>query len=178
MPTRNFTRVDLGRVYLPLAAVAFEVVARCEARGAGYIATFGSRSLEEQAELYRLYREGKGGKAAPAGLSAHNYGLAFDFCRDGDRSKPGLQPDWRGAAFKELGEESQRAGLVWGGAFADAPHVQWPGYVNATSLASLRVLADREGVAAVWMRLDKERSSPLWRAANPRLAAELARLGF
>jgi len=177
MPTLNFARVDLDRVYLPFVAVALEVVARCEARGASYVATFGFRSVEEQAELRRFFLAGKGGKAAPAGLSAHCYGLAFDFVRDGD-AKPGVQPDWRLPAYRVLGEETVKAGLVWGGSFGDAPHIQWPGYVSGPQLAALRELSAAEGMAAVWARLDTEHSSPRWRAANPRLAAELARLGF
>ena len=177
MPKLNFARVDLDRVYLPFVAVALEVVARCEARGATYVATFGFRSVEEQAELRRLFLAGKGGKAAPGGLSAHNYGIAFDFVRDGD-ARVGVQPDWRLPAYKVLGEEAVKAGLIWGGSFGDAPHVQWPGYVSAVQLGSLRLLTARREPPAVWEHFDKERGSPLWRAANPTLAAELARLGF
>ncbi|TQF09181.1 M15 family metallopeptidase [Myxococcus llanfairpwllgwyngyllgogerychwyrndrobwllllantysiliogogogochensis] len=177
MPRTNFKRVDLDRVYLPFVAVALEVVARCEARGVRYVATYGFRTFDEQAELRRLYLAGKGGKASAAGLSAHNYGLAFDFVCDGDE-RPGVQPDWRLPAYRVLGEETTKAGLVWGGRFGDAPHVQWPGYVSALQLTPLRTLAERSSVAAVWKQLENERGSSAWRAANPPLAAELARLGF
>jgi len=177
MTRENFQRVDLDRVYLPFVAVSLEVIARCMARSVRYVATYGFRSLEEQAELRRLYLAGKGGKASAPGLSAHNYGLAFDFVCDGD-TRPGVQPDWRLPAYRVLGEEATRAGLVWGGRFGDAPHVQWPGYVSALQLTPLRTRVERESLAAVWAQLDEERQSPRWRAANPKLAAELARLGF
>ncbi|RJS14608.1 M15 family peptidase [Corallococcus sp. H22C18031201] len=177
MTRANFARVDLDLVYLPFVAVALEVIARCATRGADYVATYGFRTLEEQGELRRRYLAGTGGKASAPGLSAHNYGLAFDFVRDGD-TRPGVQPDWRLPAYRVLGEEVSAAGLVWGGRFGDAPHVQWPGYVSALQLTPLRTLVARSSVAAVWAQLDEERSSPVWRAANPRLAAELARLGF
>ena len=36
------------------------------------------RSSKEQARLHRLYKSGKGGRAAPPGSSAHEYGLAID----------------------------------------------------------------------------------------------------
>ncbi|WP_141323611.1 M15 family metallopeptidase [Myxococcus sp. AB025B] len=177
MTRANFKRVELDRVYLPLVSVALQLVARCEARGVSYVATYGFRSLEEQAELRRLFLAGKGGKASAAGLSAHNYGLAFDFVCDSD-ARPGVQPDWRLPAYRVLGEEATKAGLVWGGRFGDAPHVQWPGYVSALQLTPLRTLVESSSVSAVWARLDEERKSPQWRAANPKLAAELTRLGF
>ncbi|QSQ17172.1 M15 family metallopeptidase [Myxococcus landrumensis] len=177
MPRANFSRIDLDLVYLPFVAVSLEVIARCEARGVRYVATYGFRTLDEQSELRRLFLAGKGGKASAAGLSAHNYGLAFDFVCDAG-SKPGVQPDWRLPAYRVLGEETAKAGLVWGGRFGDAPHVQWPGYVSALQLTPLRTLTERSSVAAVWAQLDNERGSPTWRAANPRLAADLARLGF
>ncbi|MCP3103837.1 M15 family metallopeptidase [Myxococcus sp. K15C18031901] len=177
MTRANFKRVDLDRVYLPFVVVSLDVIARCMARGARYVATYGFRSLEEQGELRRLYLAGKGGKASAAGLSAHNYGLAFDFVCDGD-ARPGVQPDWRLPAYRVLGEEATKGGLVWGGRFGDAPHVQWPGYVSALQLTPLRTRVERESLASVWAQLDEERQSPRWRAANPKLAAELSRLGF
>ncbi|WP_002640252.1 M15 family metallopeptidase [Myxococcus hansupus] len=122
MAHANFERVDLDRVYLPFSAVSLEVIARCAARGIRYVATHGFRDLTEQAELRRLYLAGKCGKASPAGLSAQNYGLAFDFVCDAS-PRPGAQSDWREPAYRVLGEESAKAGLVWGGRFGDSPHV-------------------------------------------------------
>lgn len=55
--------------------------------------TFGHRSLEQQAELYRIYRAG-GAKAAPPGKSPHNFGLAVDVVLDIDSDRPGLQASW------------------------------------------------------------------------------------
>lgn len=54
--------------------------------------SYGYRSLEEQAELYKVYQAG-GPRAAPAGRSAHNYGLAVDVVLDGSE-KAGLQALW------------------------------------------------------------------------------------
>lgn len=49
-------------------------------RARGYSVTIasGARTLQEQQHDYQLYRAGKGGRAAPPGRSAHNYGLAID----------------------------------------------------------------------------------------------------
>ncbi|QDE72580.1 peptidase M15 [Myxococcus xanthus] len=177
MTHANFERVALDRVFLPFVVVSLEVITRCAARGVRYVATHGFRDLSEQAELRRLYVAGKGGKASPAGFSAHNYGLAFDFVCDAS-PRPGVQPDWRESAYRVLGEEATNAGLVWGGRFGDSPHVQWPGYVSALQLTPLRTLVQQSSLGDVWARLDAERLSPKWRAANPKLAAELERLGF
>lgn len=179
MPSSQFKRVNLDLIYLPFFAVASEVIARCSAKGGVYFATYGLRTFEEQAQLRANYLAGKGGKAAPAGLSAHQYGIAFDFCRDADGdASNGLQPSWRGPEYALLGSEARAAGLIWGQSFGDAPHIQWPGYVSGPQLADLRDLHRAKGQAAVWARLDAERAVPAWRARNPRLAAELARLGF
>lgn len=57
----------------PLIAVAF-------AEETGYVprAVSTVRSSKRQAQLYALYKSGKGGRAAPPGSSAHEYGLALD----------------------------------------------------------------------------------------------------
>lgn len=57
-----------------------------------WYATYGYRSLELQADLYKKYLQG-GPKAAPAGQSAHNFGLAIDIVLDASNA-PGLQPNW------------------------------------------------------------------------------------
>lgn len=54
--------------------------------------TYGFRTLAEQAALYAKYQAG-GPRAAPAGRSAHNYGLAVDVVLDQSDQK-GLQADW------------------------------------------------------------------------------------
>ena len=181
-----FSRVALASLYPPFREVMAEVIARCRARGADYVATRGFATFAEQEALHTRHLRGEGGRAAPAGLSAHNYGLAVDFCRDADVSRPGLQPRWDAPAYAVLGEETRRAGLVWGGSFGDAPHCQWPGLVSGTQLQPVRGLflsqpagaTDAQRLASVWRFLDATRARPDWRAGNSTLAASLARLGF
>ncbi len=97
--------------------------------------TSGFRSTDEQAKLHLLYLAGKGGKAAPPGLSAHNFGLAVDVVLD-DSEKPGLQMLWN----------VKLAGWIWlkvavkrhprlhsGLVFGDWPHIeryQWKLHKN------------------------------------------------
>lgn len=110
--------------------------------------TEGYRSPERSAKLYDEYINGvwiigpdgqwvrgkKGPRAAPAGKSAHNFGLAIDVVLDGDAAKPGLQVSWN----------TKAAGWTWlktasiihprlknGWSFSDWPHLErfkWENY--------------------------------------------------
>lgn len=134
-----FKRVYLGAYYEPFLERLLEVKAKAAERGAFYYSVFGFRSFAEQASLRAAFVVGQGGKAAPAGLSAHQYGLADDSCPDKDADPSnGFQPNWDQKAFDILGSETAKAGLVWGASFGDRPHVQWPGYVNAAQLSALQ----------------------------------------
>ena len=88
--------------------------------------TSGWRSTKVQTKLYELYKAGKGGKAAPAGKSAHEWGLAIDVVLDGSL-KPGLQMLW----------DTKHEGWLWlawairkhprlhsGMWFSDWPHIE------------------------------------------------------
>ena len=156
-------RVDLDLLYLPYLERVLRALARAKARGAHYYATRGTDSFEEQARLHGLYLAGKGGKAAPPGMSAHQFGIGLDFASDADTRKPGLQltpESWKAPAFKILIEEIEREGLVSGASFDDAPHVQWPGFVSGAQLAPLRRIytsttgAPLDKLRAVWRYLD------------------------
>ena len=131
-------RIDLDKCYGRFIEKCLRVLAACRSRGQDYMPTHGFRSWPQQHQLRQAYLSGKGGKAAPAGLSAHNYGLAWDVAADSDPGRTGLQPSWQAKHYKILGEETKREGLVWGGSFNDSPHIQWPGFVNAEQLRVLQ----------------------------------------
>ena len=99
---------------------------------------------------------------------------------DADADRPGVQPRWDAPAYEVLGEETRKAGLLWGGSFGDAPHVQWPDYLTGRSMAPLRNLYLRaragRALADCWEYLDLERAGPDWPRRNPLLHAELLRL--
>lgn len=181
MPSALFTRVNLDALYPPFLQVALEVVSRCEKRGAVYVATHGYRSANQQAQMHAdwVAKRPGAGRAAPAFSSAHQFGLALDFVCDADAA-PGVQPRWDAPAYAILGEEARAAGLLWGGSFGDAPHVQWPDYLTGRSMAPLRNLYLRAGagchLADCWEYLDAERAQADWPRRNPLLAAELRRL--
>lgn len=137
MPADLFRRIDLDLLYPPFRDLMFEVIAACRAKGSFYVAQYGFRSWPQQHQLRLAWLNKQGGRAAPAGYSAHQYGLAIDFVADQFPDTPGLQPDWTDAAYDCLGREAQGAGLIWGVGFGDRPHVQWPGYVSGTELQPL-----------------------------------------
>jgi RHS repeat-associated protein len=83
--------------------------------------TYGFRSFEQQAQLYKAYLAG-GPKAAPPGKSAHNYGIAIDVAIiDGNRVADGDK-----AARNTLGAIGEARGLRWGNSFGDPPHFEHP----------------------------------------------------
>lgn len=158
-------RIDLDKCYFPFYEAALNVLAACRERGQDYYPISGFRNWISQHKLYGDYLAGRGGKAAPAGLSAHNYGIAWDLAADGDEKKPGLQPSWNLEKYKILGEEAAKAGLVWGGSFNDSPHIQWPSHVNADQLRLLRKIwndcpdhaTEDQKLRSVWQYLDSLR---------------------
>lgn len=156
-------RIDVAQLYAPFVERVGLVLVRCAARGFHYHATCGTRSYAEQDRRYRLYKAKQGTRAAPAGYSAHQFGGAIDFAHDADLAKPGLQASWKLPGYAVLVEEVERAGLVSGSRFNDAPHVQIPRFVSGASMRPLRdtfeaVLrtgnTEAQALRAVWARFD------------------------
>ena len=137
MPADLLKRINLDLLYAPFLEKVFQLLANCQLAGKTYYGYSGYRTFAEQFQLHQSYLNGTGGRAAPAGLSAHQYGLAIDFAFDKDPA-PGLQSGWDRKDYECLGAEAKKLGLVWGGDFNDWVHVQWPGYVDAFELDPLR----------------------------------------
>lgn len=160
MPTELVSRLDLDQLYFPLVERVLEMLAACRARGADYFAVSGYRSDAEQKVLWTQGRTAPGLVVTQAkpGESAHNFGLAVDFCRDGHIDRRGLQQDYRPESYAILGEEARRVGLVWGGDFAhpDRPHVNWPGCTTKLDLAPLIAVKAAGGLTAVFAHLSAE----------------------
>lgn len=113
--------------------------------------TEGFRSRARSNKLYDEYKNGiivgyktdgtpirgkKGPKAAPAGKSAHNYGLAIDVALDGDDITPGLQMSWDTKAKGWLWLKTEsilHPRLKNGWSFNDWPHIEkykWQNFKN------------------------------------------------
>jgi peptidoglycan L-alanyl-D-glutamate endopeptidase CwlK len=161
-------RVNLDLYYPPFRERIFEAKAKAAERGCWMYALRGFATWAEQHQLRMKYLNGTGGKAAPAGYSAHNYGLAEDSAADSDIATPGLQPTWDPKRYDIYGEELARVGLVWGASFGDRPHAQWPGFVSGTQIQVLKGIwdacpkgtADPKRLEAIWAYVDSLPAPP------------------
>lgn len=117
------------RVEMQPLAMAFQLAALHA--GIDMLVTCTLRSNEEQARLYAQGRTAPGPIVtdAPAGESAHNYGLALDIVPIIDG-----KPDWQGSdpVWQQIGALGEAAGLEWAGApgfpFHELPHFQYPSW--------------------------------------------------
>ena len=126
MSSRSIT--DLHPQFQPLASQFLTVAKQ---RGFDVLLYCTYRSLPEQAALYAQGRTAPGAIVtdAPAGSSAHNYGLAFDACpmNNGKPVWSDVDPLW--ATYGAL---ALACGLDWAGAagfpFREFPHCQMPNW--------------------------------------------------
>lgn len=116
----------------------------------------GTRSFEEQAELYRKYKAG-GPLAAPAGKSNHNYGLAFDIGVFKGSSDPELAKAYvpESAAYDGVGALAGEIGLSWGGNWKnkkDKPHYElrpsWAADLSESDMISKLAERKAKGIDA------------------------------
>jgi peptidoglycan L-alanyl-D-glutamate endopeptidase CwlK len=155
-----FRRVFLGLYYPAFRAKVIAAKTKLAEQGKFFWSIYGFRSFAEQAKLRDAYLNRKGGRAAPPGLSAHQYGLADDSCLDGDNIAPGLQPRWDAPGYADLGAELAKQGLVWGGGFGDMPHANFAGYVSGAELRPLMFRwteaqgTDEQRLRSVWNYID------------------------
>jgi peptidoglycan LD-endopeptidase CwlK len=104
-------------------------LAACSSAGLNVLVTCTLRSNDEQTALYAQGRTAPGHIVtdAPAGRSAHNYGLALDVV-----PMVNGKPDWNGhdPIWFKIGQLGQNAGLTWLGApgseFPEMPHFEHP----------------------------------------------------
>lgn len=135
MPKALFSnKVSLDYLNPTFLERLLNLLAEARMLGYEYKVYSGYRSIDEQRVLYKLYLGG-GSKAAPPGLSAHNYGLAIDCGR-----WLGGKVSWLDDDLKLLGQLAPKHKLVWGGTFADQPHIQMPLYVTGPQLLPLKTI--------------------------------------
>jgi len=154
------SRLAPHTLYPPFLARVELLSARCRERGRDYHAISGLRSMEDQAKLYAQGRTapGKIVTNAKPGYSAHQYGIAVDFCLDGDLTRAGLQPDWNIAGYDVLAAEARALGLdaaYYWQTFREGPHVQLDINARGLTFARLKAAHDRSGMPGVWTLLDQ-----------------------
>jgi peptidoglycan L-alanyl-D-glutamate endopeptidase CwlK len=118
---------------------ARKLVAAAAADGITIVVTSGTRTYEEQNELYEQGRSKPGNIVtnARAGYSWHNHGVALDVTVF-EQGKP----VWESIKYKSVGAIGKRLGFEWGGdftSFSDEPHFQM---MNGKTLAEARALHD------------------------------------
>lgn len=121
---------DWRRLDPEFAATVLKVFARLEARGYPFALLEGYRSPARQ---NALADSGAHVTNARAFQSKHQYGLAVDAAplRDG-RLVISEKDSWAMAAYLALGEEAEKAGLLWGGRWRlmDYGHIEIAGLVG------------------------------------------------
>lgn len=120
---RNWNRLDPGFMHRVLT-----VFKRMEARGYPLALLEGYRSPERQDMLANL---GPQLTRARGNQSQHQYGLALDAAPVlNGRLMISERDPWAMEAYQALGEEAERAALVWGGRWTlrDYGHIEAPGH--------------------------------------------------
>jgi peptidoglycan L-alanyl-D-glutamate endopeptidase CwlK len=121
---------DWSRLHPDFVQTVLQVFERMKARGYPLALLEGYRSPERQDTLAGLGAQVTNAKAFE---SKHQYGLALDAApfRDG-RLVISEQDPWAQQAYQALGEEAERAGLVWGGRWKlrDYGHIEAIGSIS------------------------------------------------
>lgn len=130
---------DLTQLHPKLQAIIPRLIADCAALGLPVLVTDGMRTKAEQDTLYAK------GRTAPGSIvtnvrypsSMHNWGVAFDFCRN----VKGREYDDADDFFFRVASVAKTYGLDWGGdwkTFVDKPHLQLAEYSLDGTTAYLR----------------------------------------
>lgn len=135
MPVSLVRRINLDLLYPEFRDRCLDLLADAQDHGLTFVATEGFRSFERSQALYVTYKRG-GPRAAPPGLSAHNYGMAIDVMAF-DKNKQGT---WLPEAYEPLRELCVKHKLAWGGLFKDMPHIGHPDFVTGAQLTPLAKL--------------------------------------
>ncbi len=125
-----------------------EFLKRCKQEGLEVLITQTLRDIEYQNYLYAQGRTSEGSIVtnAKGGQSYHNFGLAFDICKN---IKGQEYSDLN--FFKKCGEIWTAMGGVWGGnfeSFLDNPHFEFNNGLSTSELSSGKVLD--ESVKMKW----------------------------
>jgi peptidoglycan L-alanyl-D-glutamate endopeptidase CwlK len=156
MPADLLTMVNLDLLYPPFLEALLNCLTECRMLGVDYKVYSGHRPTDEQAKLYEIHLKG-GPKAAPPGLSAHNYGLAVDCAQ----RLPNKKLTWDIKSYDTLLTVLPKHGLLSGKAYNDLPHINWPEYESARQLLPLKVVYNATvgdeptKLKAVWSHIEK-----------------------
>lgn len=177
-----------GLAYLiPEAQRAAEsFISKCKENGLNVLVTDTLRTAEEQNALYAQGRTKPGNIVTSCKYpnSPHNWGLAWDFCRN----VKGAEYDNSDKFFEKVGAIAESVGLVWGGHFKtpDRPHIQLARYLPDKTTAELvKIYKSPEVFISQMHNAERAKDQTeitrlremLVDAITPELAAEIVRVG-
>ena len=130
---------DLSLLHPKLRQIVPQIIQRCEMLGLPVLITDGFRSKAEQDNIYAQGRTKPGQIVTQVRWpnSAHNWGVAVDFCRN----LKGHEYDDGDGFFRRVAQVAKGFGLEWGGDwhnFVDKPHLQLAEYMPGNSTAWLK----------------------------------------
>ena len=126
---------DINLLHPDVKALIPKFLAECKKRGLKVKITDTVRTKSEQDELYAKGRTKPGNIVTNVKYpySNHNWGMAFDFCRNDGKGAFNDSDGW----FSRVGEVAEELGFEWGGSwkgFPDKPHVELTKYGSTASL--------------------------------------------
>lgn len=127
-PSDLIQRIDVSLLYPPFLHKLLLTLKEARLLGQDYIAVSAYRDRKEQAALYAQGRTKPGKRVtnAPAGFSAHNWGIAVDVAADVSPRR-GLQPSWDSRHYEVLKQAGAKHGLQVGvPGLQDDGHIQLP----------------------------------------------------
>lgn len=155
--------VDLDCLQPAFRDTVLQLLANCKARGKEYLLNEGFRTWGRSHQLYQAMLNG-GPRAAPAGSSAHNYGMAADLVFIKQPS-PKRVLSWEPRHYDVLVEEAKKLGLHCG-MKNDLCHVGVKGFETTLKLQPLAAVWNRNRqldtlarLRKVWEEADRIQSS-------------------
>lgn len=151
---------DVSLLHPKLQAIIPQIIQECAAQGLPVLVTDGFRSKAEQEAIYAQGRTKPGTIVTQVWYpnSAHNWGVAFDFCRN----VRGREYDNTDNFFYRVAFVAKQHGLEWGGDwenFKDMPHLQLAEFMPGNSIAWLiKTYGDPETFRKSWA-LEKQELS-------------------
>lgn len=130
---------DLTLLHPKLQEIIPKIIERCASLGLPVLVTDGFRTRYEQERIYAQGRTAPGTIVSNARWpeSAHNWGVAFDFCRN----VRGHEYDDGDGFFRRVANVAKTYDLEWGGdwtRFVDKPHLQLAEFMPGNSTSWLR----------------------------------------
>lgn len=115
---------NIATLHPRVRPLARALVNRAKEIGIKIVITSGTRTYDEQNELYEQGRSKPGRVVTNArgGGSNHNFGIAFD-----QTVFEGASPKWEGPEYAKVGKLGKALGLAWGGdwvSIKDEPHFE------------------------------------------------------